>query len=70
MPKGVITHTGDWISVAEAGRRLGRSLDVATRLAKSGAVRTRKLPGCRVEIHAADLDRLNSECVRPAAANA
>jgi predicted site-specific integrase-resolvase len=50
-----------WLRLRAAADRLGISLSAMSRIARSGAIRIRRLPGTRPRVSADDVERLARE---------
>lgn len=66
-----MTNTGrpatagrEWVSRAEAARRLGIHTKMVGKVVEAGGVRVRELPGIAPRYHAGDLARLSAEAVK------
>jgi excisionase family DNA binding protein len=62
----IMTKERPWISLSEAGRRIGTSNHVIRRLVDRGTLSVLELPGTHPRVAAAELDRLARENTRPA----
>ena len=59
----------EWVSGAEAGRRLACDPKQVPKLAAKGLLTVRRLPGCAPRYLRCDVDRLASEATVPASVN-
>ena len=56
----------DWVSLSEAGRRLGGTAHTVRRLADRSQLTIRQLPGCHPKVPAVEVEELARLHTRPA----
>jgi len=59
----------EWVSLSEAGRRLGGSAQFVRRLADRSQLTIRQLPGCHPKVRAVEVEELARLHTRPAGRN-